>query len=181
MPKPRFPNENKKIDEIIRVNHAGEYGAKRIYEGQIKYTKDEENCTSLDHMLSQEEAHLSYFTNMMIQKRVRPTILMPLWRIGGYMLGGISAIIGYKSAMLVTDEVENVIAKHYQKQIDALHSYEEIEESELLSKIKQFRLEELEHQEIAKNNDSNSAIASIFMGFLVNKICKTAIFLSKKI
>ena len=108
------------ISKIIRVNHAGEYGAKRIYEGQIAFTKDPIAKAKIQEMLDGEKEHLNFFENEISQKNIRPTLFFPIWHIAGYGLGAITAIMGEKSAMACTHAVEEVIAEHYQKQINQL-------------------------------------------------------------
>ena len=121
MPKPFFNDtHSKRIEEIIRVNHAGEFGAKKIYQGQIKYCKNPDAQKVLKIMLDQEQKHLEYFSNKIQKGFSRPTIFMPLWSIGGYLMGAISAKISLKAAMIVTKNVEAVIEDHYAKQINYL-------------------------------------------------------------
>lgn len=179
MPKPYFENKNKKIQEIIMVDHAGEYGAQRIYEGQLKYTKKLEDKRLIKHMLDQELEHLEYFENKIKNGIARPTMLMPLWKIFGYGLGAISAKMGLKTAMLVTENVEKVIVQHYQEQIDYLEKTDK--KNSLLSKIKKFKQDEADHIHIAIDNDSKNAPFHKICSNLIQYICKSAIFLSKKI
>ena len=114
-------NSNKNfIEQTIRVNHAGEFGAKRIYEGQIKYLKNDEDLETVKHMYKQELEHLDFFDKELINRDIRPTILMPLWNKLGFALGAITAKMGSKSAMACTVAVEEVIEEHYQLQIEIL-------------------------------------------------------------
>ena len=117
MPRPYYQNIQKKVKEIIRVDHAGEFGANRIYEGQIDYTSNSSDIKLIKQMLKQEAEHLEYFDNKIKNGYSRPTILMPIWNIFGYLLGAVSARLGNESAMLVTEQIENVIVEHYDKQI----------------------------------------------------------------
>ncbi|MGX6960912.1 MAG: demethoxyubiquinone hydroxylase family protein [Rickettsia endosymbiont of Pentastiridius leporinus] len=226
MPRPDFSSDYDQIHEIIRVNHAGEYGAKRIYQGQLKYTKDNhvltdflykvankeefEGYTSprtaahikvcedsslgatyklpleasytrnlIKEMLEQELVHLNYFEKKLLEKKVRPTALLFLWHHLGFLLGCVSAKIGTKTSMLVTQSVEEVIEKHYKQQIDYLNDRNI--EPELLENITQFRLDEIEHKDTAIENDSEQAIFATITSNLVKVICRIAIILSKKI
>lgn len=173
MPRPFFNNaHNRKLEEMIRVNHAGEFGAKRIYEGQIKYTTDLEDKKVLEHMLEQEQGHLSYFGEQIKNGFSRPTIFMPIWDMAGYLLGVISGRMGFDKAMLVTENVETVIESHYQEQIDYLQTNDQ--DNPLLAKIRQFREEEIEHKNIATS-------ALYQNSRFIRLICKIAIFLSKKL
>ena len=130
-------------------------------------------------MMQQEEVHLSYFTNLLLQGNVRPTILMPFWHIIGYVLGSGSILIGTKTAMLLTQSVEEVIEQHYQKQIDYLEEYNL--EKELLDSIKQFQSDETEHKDIALVQGSNEVVFVSLINKIIKLMCNIAISLSKKI
>jgi 3-demethoxyubiquinol 3-hydroxylase len=179
MPKPYYQNCKEKIQEILRVDHAGEFGAKRIYEGQIAYTKNANDKKLIKHMLDQEAEHLEYFDNQIKAGKSRPTILMPIWNIFGYTLGAISAKCGNEAAMLVTESVEEVIVDHYQEQIDYLEKSDV--KNPLLNKIKKFKQDEADHIHIALENNSSNARFRITTSAIVKTFCKAAIFLSKKI
>lgn len=172
-------NNNSNIESIIRVNHAGEFGARRIYEGQYDFIKDSEAKSLIAHMRDQELPHLSYFEREIANRKIRPTLLHPLWNIAGYALGAITAICGTKTAMMCTEAVEEVIADHYQEQIIQLENNQR--EKELHEKISQFRQEEIEHHDIAVDNNSRNAPAYRIMSSIVKKGCKIAIHLSKRI
>lgn len=178
MPKPYFSND-KKIQEIIRVDHAGEFGAKRIYEGQIAYTKNSDDKKLIKHMLDQEAEHLEYFDNQIKNGNARPTALAPIWNIFGYALGAISAKASNESAMLVTESVEKVIVDHYQEQIDYLNNVKS--KNQLLTKIKKFKQDEADHIHIAIENNSANARLHDTISAIVKTFCKATIFLSKKI
>jgi ubiquinone biosynthesis monooxygenase Coq7 len=169
------------IDSILRVNHAGEYGAKRIYEGQLAFTRDKHVKAQIKKMHDQELAHLNYFEQQIIENKSRPTALMPLWHVGGYALGAFTALLGHKTSMLCTQAVEEVIADHYQEQIDDLEDYHFTDKEALKQKITQFRKEELEHKVIAEFNDAAQAPFNKFLTFGIQTICKAAIALSKRI
>ena len=179
MPKPQFCNINNKVAEIIRVNHAGEYGAKRIYEGQLKYLRDVADAALINSMLEQEKKHLDYFSTQLIKREIRPTALMTFWHLGGYALGAASSLFGLKVAMLITQAVEEVIEGHYQEQLDYLNSIEE--ENELCNNIKKFLDDEVEHKNIAIDRDSEKAFLAPVISCIVKNICRLSINLSKKI
>lgn len=179
MPRPDFSYPDKQIQEIIRVNHAGEYGAKRIYQGQLKYTKSQNDYVLIKEMLEQEEVHLDYFEKKLLEKKIRPTALLSFWHHYGFLLGAVSSKIGTKTAMLVTESVEEVIEKHYAQQIDYLENKDI--EPELLNNIIKFRLDEIEHKDTAIINDSEQAIFAKTTNSIVKAICRIAIKLSKKI
>lgn len=173
MPRPDFATSDTIIHEMIRVDHAGEYGAKRIYEGQLDSSLDYQTTDTIKHMLQQEELHLTYFTNLLLERKVRPTILMPFWYVTGYLLGKWSAMIGPRTAMLVTQSIEEVIEEHYQKQINYLESYNI--EKNLLSNIKQFQLDEIEHKDTALSFRSDEAVWGGTMSRIIKYICSVAI------
>ena len=172
MPKPYFYNKTQILAEILRVNHAGEYGAVRIYKGQIASIPS----PILHHMLDQEKQHLSYFDYQIQNHHSRPTIFLPLWHVGGYLMGKISAMISPKTAMLCTEAVEEVIDDHYQGQRQILH---DIGAHNLAKKVEQFRLEELEHKDTAIANGSGDASGYSFVKGMISKVCKIAIWMSK--
>ena len=191
MPRPFYKIPKSKIDEIIRVDHAGEFGAQRIYLGQVKYSSDSKDKEQIQQMLEQEQKHLDYFSKAIQVYNVRPTALMPFWNVIGYAIGAISAKAGIKTAMMITEAVEDVIEKHYLEQIESLESAElhpeleqkdtGIDKEELLKTLRQFRQEEIEHKHIAIESDSRLAPMSYIISNMVSRLCKISINLSKKI
>lgn len=167
------------IDQIIRVDHAGEHGAKRIYEGQLAVLK---NHKAISHMMEQELEHLEYFTQQMKKLKVRPTVLSPIWSMGGFVLGALTAALGEKAAMACTVAVEEVIVEHYDQQLQQLSKLggDEIP-TELLSKIKKFRDDELEHHEDAIHHGAEHTVGYSILTTIVKTITKGAILLSKRI
>ena len=170
-----------KIEEFIRVDHAGERGAIKIYEGQLlalnTFVKDENLKKTIEKMKNHEKEHLDFFNKEIKRRKIKPTKLLPIWDLLGIGLGFSSAMMGKKAAMLCTASVEEVIDKHYQNQLDQLHS----DEKNLKKKIKKFRDDELHHKDIAyKQGASKKGFYSIF-----DKIIKTgskvAINISEKI
>lgn len=179
MPRPYFHDKNKEIEKIIMVDHAGEYGAQRIYQAQLRFSRTIEDKKIIKHMLNQELEHLKYFEKQIENGLARPTILMPLWNIFGYGIGAISALMGNKTSMLVTEKIEEIIVEHYQEQIDYLKKHDP--DNPILSKIEKFKADEESHIHIATDNDSKSAMFHGIWSKIVHNFCKSAIFLSKKI
>ena len=166
------------LDQIIRVDHAGEYGATRIYDGQIAiFGKDSKIGKTIQHMADQEQEHIDKFNELLVEKRVRPTALLPLWNIAGFALGAGTALMGEKSAMACTVAVEKVIGEHYREQQDLL----EDDEKELKKTIAKFEKDELEHHDIGLEHDAESAPGYKVMTKVIEIGCKAAIAISKKI
>tara|TARA_X000001036_G_scaffold299718_1_gene278823 strand:+ start:1110 stop:1643 length:534 start_codon:yes stop_codon:yes gene_type:complete len=170
-----------KVEEFIRVDHAGERGAIKIYEGQLlalnTLIKNEELKKKIEEMKEHEKEHCDYFEKEIKKRNIKPTKLLPLWDLLGVSLGFGSVIMGKKAAMLCTASVEEVIDVHYQNQIDEL----KIDEKNLKRKIIKFREDELHHKDIAyKAGATKEGLYSIF-----DKIIKTgskiAINISEKI
>lgn len=169
-------NNKKIINEMIRVNQAGEFGAQKIYEGQLAILPEDK---TIKKMAQQENIHLEKFNKLMIKKRVRPTALSPIWSVGGFFLGASSAMVGRKAAMACTLAVEEVIDKHYEEQEKKLTK--EIKDNELLKLVKKFRKEEIEHKNIAIKNNAKDTNGYELLSFGIKNITKLAIKLSKKI
>jgi len=166
----------KLINEMIRVNQAGEFGAQKIYEGQLAvFPKDK----TIKNMADQENLHLKEFNKLMIKKRVRPTAMSPVWAIGGFFLGASSALISRDAAMACTLAVEEVIDKHYEEQEIKLKK--DIKDLELLKLVQKFRKEEIEHKNIALENNATNAKGYNLLSFGIKNITKIAIKISKKI
>ncbi len=174
-------SNKKKIEEFIRVDHAGERGAIKIYEGQLlalnTLVKDDEMKKTIEEMREHEREHANYFEKEIKRRGIRPTKFLPLWDLLGVGLGFGSTILGKKAAMLCTASVEEVIDEHYQNQIDQIES----DEKELKKKIIKFREDELHHKDIAyQQGATKEGFYSLF-----DKIIKTgsriAINISEKI
>ena len=150
---------SQQIAEMIRVNHAGERGAIKIYEGQLKalqlLNKDPELQNTIKDMRNHEMQHLEFFENQIIERKVRPTALLPLWDILGTALGFGTALLGKKATVLCTSAVEEIIGDHYEEQINILTKQYK-EEKELKNKFIKFREEELEHKNTAENLGANN-------------------------
>ena len=166
------------LEEIIRVDHAGEYGATRIYEGQIAvFGKNTKIGKTIQHMADQEQEHIEKFQELIVSERIRPTALLPLWNLTGYALGIGTAVMGEKAAMACTVAVEKVIGEHYEEQIELL----EEDQKKLKSTIKKFAADELEHHNIGIAHDAESAPGYRVLTKVIEIGCKTAIAISKKI
>lgn len=151
------------LEQAIRVNHAGEYGAVCIYYGQKLILKRSSLINTIITMEEQEKKHLSYFNEKLKEYKVRPTFLLPVWNILGISLGVITASMGHKAAMACTVAVEEVIGEHYTEQISHL------EDGELKETISRFRDEELEHKEVAITHDAESTIGYNILSSLIKK------------
>ena len=164
------------IQSIIRVNHAGEVAAKRIYDGQLSFLKDQEAKGIIELMSLQEQKHLDFFANEIKKRKVRPSVLLPFWSLAGYSLGALSGFLGTKASMLTTRAVEEVIEEHYSEQIKNLNDID------LREKIEKFCEEEVEHKNTASNYSGVKLnfVEKIGFNFLKSG-CKAAIFIAKKL
>lgn len=162
---------------MIRVNHAGEYGAQRIYAGQIAVLGTSASGDMLRHMAAQEDAHLKAFSGMMVKRQVRPTLLSPLWHVAGYAMGAATALLGEKAAMACTVAVESVIDEHYAAQERTLGD----SEPELKEMISRFRIEEQEHHDIALENGAEESPLYDVLTTVIKLQTKFAIWLSSRI
>ena len=117
---PGDPPRDRMVEQIIRVDHAGEYGAKRIYDGQLAVLEKDEVAPIIREMAKAEQKHLQTFDKLIVERRVRPTVLSPLWNVAGFALGAGSALLGARAAMACTAAVEEVIEEHYKEQSEKL-------------------------------------------------------------
>lgn len=166
-----------KIERMIRVNHAGEYGAKRIYAGQLAVLGKSSCGDILRHMAQQEQEHLDAFSEMLVKRKIRPTVLMPLWHVGGYFMGAASALLGEKAAMACTVAVEKVIDEHYAAQEEQLGD----KETELKQVISKFRAEEMEHHDTAIEHGAEKSPLYGLITAAISCNTKLAIWLSTRI
>jgi len=171
----------KTLEEIIRVDHAGERGAIKIYEGQLlalKTIKQDNNLKDkIEEMKEQEKEHLEYFEKEIQKRKIKPTYLLPLWDVMSIALGFGTALLGKKAAMLCTASVEEVIENHYQNQLKKLGN----DEMDLKAKIEKFKEEEVNHKNIAyESGATNKGIYSI-MDKLIKTGSRIAIIISEKI
>jgi len=165
------------LERIIRVDHAGEFGAVRIYEGQYAVLKNSDQAGLIEHMKEQEEVHRARFEKLLVERRVRPTLLSPLWQVAGFALGAGTAFLGKEAAMACTEAVEEVIDEHYQQQLAQLGD----DEAELKEIIEQFRAEEVEHRDIARENGAANAPGYDVLTSAVKAGSKLAIWLSSRL
>ena len=170
-----------KIEEFIRVDHAGERGAIKIYEGQLlalnTIIKDENLKKTIEEMKTHEEEHCDFFENEIKKRKIKPTKFLPLWDIMGVALGFGSTILGKKAAMLCTASVEEVIDEHYQNQINQLGS----DEKNLKKKIIKFREDELHHKDIAYEKGATKKGLYSIMDKIIKTGSKLAINISEKV
>ena len=163
---------------MLRVNQAGEYGASRIYAGQLAVLgRGSPAAHQVARMAAQEQRHLDRFNQLMAERRVRPTALQPLWSVAGFALGAATALISEKAAMACTDAVETEIDKHYSEQLAELGD----EDPELAADIADFQAEELEHRATAREYGSQEAIGYPVLSAAIRAGCRLAIELSKRI
>ncbi len=173
--------DKNKIEEFIRVDHAGERGAIKIYEGQLlalnTLVKDDKLKKKIEEMKNNEKKHLDFFNKEIKKRNIKPTKLLPLWDLLGVGLGFGSAIMGKKATMLCTVSVEEVIDEHYQNQLDQLHADEKI----LKEKIKKFRDDEIHHKNIAYDNGASKEGLYYILDKIIKTGSKVAINISEKI
>ena len=171
--------DKNKLAEIIRVDHAGEFGAKRIYQGQLDFCKNPNTKEILKEMLDGEIEHFEFFDKEIKARKIRPTALQPIWSILGYGLGAATSLMGEKAAMACTVAIEETIEEHYQEQLNQLEKTKE--EKPLKAKIKKFREEELEHRQTAITHKALEAPFYKTLETLIKTGSKLAITLSKRI
>ncbi|MCF8709440.1 demethoxyubiquinone hydroxylase family protein [Rhizorhapis sp. SPR117] len=170
----------KQVDKasMLRVNQAGEFGATRIYAGQIAVLGDRHPMgRAVAGMAAQEERHRQHFDAMMARRGVRPTLLAPLWDRAGFALGAVTAAMGPEAAMACTAAIETEIDRHYSAQLDELGDTD----PELTEAIRDFQAEEVEHREIALASGAENAPAYPLLSGFIRLGCRTAIALSKRI
>lgn len=168
------------LHRMIRVDQAGEFGATKIYEGQLAVMGDRgPHSAKIRHMAEQEEGHRAKFDAVMAQRRVRPTALQPFWSAAGYALGAGTALLGPEAAMACTAAVEEEIDKHYSEQLDRLAGTNS--EPELAEMIADFREDEREHREAALANGAEQAPAYPLLTGAIRLGCRIAIKVSERV
>ena len=173
-PGQRRPNSA----SMLRVNQAGEYGATRIYAGQLAVLRRSMPASKLiSRMASQEERHLDRFDRLMIERGVRPTALQPVWNVAGFALGAATALISEEAAMACTEAVETEIDRHYGRQLEELGD----DDPELSADIAEFRADELEHRDVAREAGAARAPAYPLLTAAIRSACRLAIAASKRI
>lgn len=164
--------------QMIRVDQAGEYGATRIYAGQLAIMGERgAHSAEIAGMAQQEERHREYFDRMIVSERVRPTLIQPFWNVAGFALGAVTAAIGPEAAMACTAAVETEIDRHYQQQLDLLGD----DDADLRDTVSRFRDEELEHRDIALASGAEQAPAYPLLSAAIRMGCRVAIEASKRI
>ena len=166
------------IDRVVRVDHAGEYGAVRIYQGQLDVLRrrDPASARIVEHMAAQEAVHLKYFEQMITAGKARPSLLHPLWHVAGYALGAATAMMGSQAAMACTVAVEEAIDEHYAKQADRLAAAA----PELTATIQKFRDDELSHRDTALAAGASLAPAYGPMKAAIKTGARLAIWLAER-
>jgi ubiquinone biosynthesis monooxygenase Coq7 len=168
------PDEREALARMLRVDHAGEYGAVRIYEGQLAVLGRSAASAAIKRMAAQEKTHLEEFDRLMAEKRVRPTLLQPLWHVAGFALGAGTALMGEKAAMACTVAIEEVIDEHYRAQAEKLGT----DQAPLRSTVEKFRDEELEHRAIGLAAGAEDAPGYALLTQAVKAGSRLAIWLS---
>ena len=163
---------------MLRVDQAGEYGATRIYAGQLAVLR--RNCPEsrlIARMASQEQRHLKRFNHLMAERRVRPTALQPVWNVAGFALGAVTALMSEEAALACTDAVETEIDRHYGHQLAELGD----DDPELANDIEEFRADELEHRDTARAAGARNAVGYPLLTAAIRAGCRVAIELSKRV
>lgn len=181
-PRPLPPGIPQGADraEILRVDHAGEFGAVRIYGGQLDVLSHRRSArpaaAAIRKMADAERVHLETFNGLLAKEGVRPTALEPFWRLAGYALGAGTALLGTKAAMACTAAVEHVIDEHYARQIARLNG-----DPELKATLARFRDEEIAHRDEALARGAEEAPFYGFLSSAISGACRLAIALSERI
>ncbi len=174
--------QNPDTQSMIRVDHAGECGAIQIYKGQLAVLGESQLADTLREMLTHEEEHRQKFDELIRQRRVRPTVFSPLWHVGAYAIGALTAMMGQKAALACTVAVEEVIDAHYEEQKNALmqdHPDGSVDQ-DLLQTIVECQAEEVMHMNIALELGAEKAIGYRALTTVIKGISKSAIWLSKR-
>lgn len=167
---------------MLRVDHAGEYGAVAIYEGQLavfgKSSGHDRIKRQLEEMASQEQAHLDAFDDILVRERIRPTLMSPIWKAAGFTLGATTALLGEKAAHACTEAVETVIEEHYAHQIEALRASGD---TDLAERISAFRDDEIAHRDLASEEGARHAPAYPLLSAVIRTGCRLAIRISERL
>jgi 3-demethoxyubiquinol 3-hydroxylase len=174
LPGDRTPAEE--IARILRVDHAGEFGATRIYDGQLDVLGRGREVAAIREMAETEKRHLTRFETLLRERRVRPTLLHPLWSVAGYALGAATALLGEQAAMACTVAIEEVIDEHYLRQAEKLG-----EEPALLETIQSFRDDEIAHRDLALAHGAADSPAYDLITVAVKTGSRIAIWLSTRL
>jgi len=180
LPRPGRGSTQARTAEILRVDHAGEYGAVQIYRAQaavFRAANRPELAADMERMQDQEAVHLARFEALLTRDRIRPTLLLPAWRLAAQALGVGTALLGEKSAHACTEAVESVIAEHYGDQIAEVQDRDPVLAAELTA----FRDEEIEHHDHAVEQGAREAVGYRLLGAVIRTGCKAAIRISERI
>ncbi|MEE2760922.1 MAG: demethoxyubiquinone hydroxylase family protein [Pseudomonadota bacterium] len=181
-PLPGDPTKEEMVERMLRVDQAGEFGAKRIYAGQIAVLGETDDGPLLREMAATEERHLERFNQLLTERGVRPTFLSPLWHVAGFALGASTALLGREAAMACTVAVEEVIEEHYKGQLTLLGSdLMEGGEPELEAVISEFRDDEISHKQSALAASAETAPVHPLLSAAVKTGSRLAIWLSERI
>ncbi|KAM4584739.1 NADPH-dependent 3-demethoxyubiquinone 3-hydroxylase, mitochondrial isoform 1-T1 [Odontesthes bonariensis] len=181
LPPPLDNEEKEMLHQMLRVDHAGEYGANRIYAGQMAVLGRTTTGPLIQQMWDQEKKHLAKFNEIVAENRVRPTVLLPIWNIAGFVLGASSALLGKEGAMACTVAVEESISEHYNSQIRALMERDPERYTELLQIIKEFRDDEMDHHDTGLEHDAESVPGYWLLKNVIQLGCKAAIYVSQRV
>jgi 3-demethoxyubiquinol 3-hydroxylase len=174
---PGDPPLAQELARMLRVDHAGEYGATRIYQGQLDVLGRGRSVAAIRQMTETEQRHLAHFDALLRERRVRPTVLQPLWSIAGYALGAATALLGERAAMACTVAVEEVIDEHYQAQAEKLAD----EDPALRETILSFRDDEIAHRDLAIAHGAEEAAGYEFLTSFIKTGSRIAIWLSTRL
>ncbi|HTW36740.1 MAG TPA: demethoxyubiquinone hydroxylase family protein [Rhizomicrobium sp.] len=179
-PSPPGVSASDDVESMIRVDHAGEYGAVRIYAGQLAVLGNrvgaKKTATAIRKMALQEQGHLKAFDQLVNERRVRPTALAPVWHVAGFALGAATALMGEKAAMACTAAVEDVIDRHYASQIARIKN-----DDDLKTRIEAFRADEIAHRDEAIARGAEEAPGYRLLSSAIKAGCRLAIKLSERI
>jgi len=174
---PGDPAPESEIERMIRVDYAGEYGAVRIYDGQLAVVGRGRARNAIRHMAAQEQRHLAAFDALVRARHVRPTLLHPLWHVAGYALGAATALMGERAAMACTVAVEEVIDEHYRGQAERLGAADPV----LSETIEAFRADELQHRQTAIEHGATDTLGYELISAVVKTGSRLAIWLSTRL
>lgn len=178
-PKRALPGDFTRPNPMVsalRINHAGEYGAQRIYAGQLAVLKNDPCAPEIQRMAAQEMEHLAAFNKILPEQGVRPTLLMPLWHVGGWLMGAVTAALGVRAAMACTVAVEDVITQHYNEQLDSGALSRELHQT-----VEKFRNDEMEHHAIGLAHAAEATPFYAPLTAAIRHICRGAIWVSARV
>lgn len=173
---PGDPAPEAELESMIRVDHAGEYGAVRIYDGQLAVIRRGRARDGIRRMAEQEKQHLATFDKLVRTRQVRPTALHPVWHVAGYVLGAATAVLGERAAMACTVAVEEVIDEHYRNQAERLGDAD----AELRETVLAFRADELQHRDVAIAHGAAESLGFEAISAIVKTGSRLAIWLATR-